>query len=64
MEDWIHATEYYVGKALMWYIWTSYGVPIHYLWGKISDSSKKQSVLSELKGKYTDNQAHGLMIAI
>ena len=32
--------------------------------GKICDSSKKQSILSELKGNYTDNQARSLMIAI
>ena len=30
-----------------------YGVPMHFLWGKISDSSgKKQLILSELNGNY------------
>ena len=40
------------------------GIPIHFLQGKISDSSEKQSVLFELKGNYTDNQTRSLMIAI
>ena len=30
----------------------------------MSDSSNKQSVLSELKGNYMDSQAHSLVIAI
>ena len=41
---------------------SNYGVPIHFLWGKTSNSAK-QSVLSELKENYTYNQAWCLMIA-
>ena len=39
-----------------------YGVPIHFLRGKISNSSKNYQFLSELKENYTYNQAGSLMI--
>ena len=42
-----------------------YSVPIHFLWGKLSYSSKYNSLyISELKGNYTDNQVHSLTIAM
>ena len=37
----------------------NYGVPIHFLWGKTSNSAKKRS---ELKEDYTYHQAWCLMI--
>ena len=40
-----------------------YGIPMHFLW-KNEQFIKQQSVLSELKGNYTDNQACSLMIAV
>ena len=42
-----------------------YGVPIYFLsWEENKQLIKKQSVLSELKGNYIDNQARRIMIAI
>ena len=45
-----------VAKAIMVFQYIFYGENKRFV--------KKQSVLSELKGNYTDNQARSLMIAI
>ena len=45
-----------VAKAIMVFQYIFYGENKRFV--------KKQSNLSELKGKYSDNQAHNLMIAI